>query len=97
MIKYDTHEISSHILTAEGSQIAKFGSHEARVWAALPVKGQGAPLTPDQLKKQVGDETSKVGQGRAFKNGWIGKDGHGLVRLVCNLLKFTILGLTLLI
>jgi phenylalanyl-tRNA synthetase alpha chain len=39
-------------------------------------------VTPVQLKKLVGDETAKVGQGRAFKNGWIGKEGDGLVKLV---------------
>lgn len=82
MIIYETNEVSTHALTAEGAQIASEGSHEARVWSALPTKGQGAPLTPVQLKKQVGDETAKVGQGRAFKNGWIGKDGDGLVKLV---------------
>jgi len=47
------------------------------VWAAL-----GTPLTAQQLKKQVGDDAAKVGQGRAFKNGWIGKDGDTLIRLV---------------
>ncbi|KAG5648936.1 hypothetical protein DXG03_000285 [Asterophora parasitica] len=81
MIVYETHDISSHALTAEGSQIVTEGSHEARVWAALPETGQGTPVTPAQLKKQVGDETAKVGQGRAFKNGWIGKEGDGLVKL----------------
>lgn len=82
MIAYDTHEILSYALTTEGSQIAKEGSHEARVWTALPVKGQGEPVTPPDLKKLVGDETAKVGQGRAFKNGWIGKEGAGLVKAV---------------
>jgi phenylalanyl-tRNA synthetase alpha chain len=82
MITYQTNEILSHVLTPEGAQIALQGSHEARVWAALPAKGEGAPLTPQQLKKQVGDEAAKVGQGRAFKNGWIGKEGEGLVKLV---------------
>lgn len=82
MIAYETHEVSSHALTPEGSQIVNQGSHEARVWAALSEKGQGAPLSPAQLKKQVGDETAKVGQGRAFKNGWIGKEGDGFVKLV---------------
>ncbi|KAF7352664.1 Phenylalanyl-tRNA synthetase alpha chain [Mycena venus] len=81
MVKFETHEIVSHVLTPEGSQIAVQGSHEARVWSALPAKGEGAPVTPVQLKKQVGDETAKVGQGRAFKNGWIGKEGDGLVKL----------------
>lgn len=82
MIKYDTHEVSSHVLTPEGGQIVLEGSHEARVWSALPPKGEGKPLTPKDLKTKVGDETAKVGQGRAFKNGWIGKEGDGLVRLV---------------
>ncbi|KAK7054201.1 phenylalanine--tRNA ligase alpha subunit [Favolaschia claudopus] len=81
MVKFETHEIVSHVLTPEGSQIAVEGSHEARVWSALPAKGQGAPVTPAQLMKQVGDETAKVGQGRAFKNKWIGKEGDGLVKL----------------
>ena len=76
------HENLPHVLTSEGAQIASEGSHEARIWAALPVKGQGIPLTPAQLKIKVGDEAAKVGQGRAFKNGWIGKDGSGLVKLV---------------
>ncbi|KAF8238818.1 phenylalanine-tRNA ligase [Tricholoma matsutake] len=82
MIKFETHENVAHILSPEGAQIVNEGSHEARVWAALPAQGKGAPVTPAQLKKQVGEETSKVGQGRAFKNGWIGKDGAGLVKLV---------------
>ncbi|KAJ7590826.1 phenylalanine-tRNA ligase [Mycena floridula] len=81
MVKYDTNEVITHILTPEGSQIAKQGSHEARVWSALPQKGQGEPMSPDQLKQQVGADTARVGQGRAFKNGWIGKEGAGLVKL----------------
>lgn len=88
MIKYETHEISSHILTPEGSHIVLEGSHEARVWSALPAGGQGTPLTPQLLKKQIGDETAKVGQGRAFKNGWIGKEGAGLVKLASATPKF---------
>jgi phenylalanyl-tRNA synthetase alpha chain len=82
MIHYETHDEFSHVLTPEGSQIARDGSHEARVWAALPTQGQGAPVTPVDLKKFVGDETAKVGQGRAFKNGWVAKDGPGLVKAV---------------
>ena len=82
MIQYETHELSSHVPTPEGAQILKDGSHEARVWSALPLKGQGPPVTPAQLKSQVGDETAKVGQGRAFKSGWIGKEGDGFVKLV---------------
>lgn len=82
MIHYESHEILSHALTPEGVQIAHQGSHEARVWAALPTKGAGSPVPPAELKKIIGDESAKVGQGRAFKNGWIAKDGNGLVKAV---------------
>jgi hypothetical protein len=82
MIQYETHEVLSHFLTAEGAQVLKDGSHEARVWSVLSFKGQGKPITPVELKKKIGDETSKVGQGRAFKNGWIAKEGDGLVKIV---------------
>lgn len=82
MISYDTHETSSHSLTPEGAQIALEGSHEARVWAALPAKGEGDPLGAQELKKKVGDDAAKVGQGRAFKNNWIAKEGNGFVKAV---------------
>jgi phenylalanyl-tRNA synthetase alpha chain len=82
MIKYATHEILLHVLTPEGALCVLEGSHEARVWAALPAKGEGKPLTAPELKKIVGDEAAKVGQGRAFKSGWITKEGDGFVRLV---------------
>ncbi|OBZ76084.1 Phenylalanine--tRNA ligase alpha subunit [Grifola frondosa] len=85
MITYTTQETVSHVLTPEGAQIALQGSHEARVWTALPPKGAGEPLTPQQLEGKVGAETSKVGQGRAFKNKWIGKEGNGLVRLASSI------------
>ena len=75
--------MSSHVPTSEGAQILKDGSHEARVWSALPLKGQGVPVTRSQLISQVGEETAKVGQGRAFKNGWIAKESDGFVKLVC--------------
>ena len=82
MIHYESHETLSHVLTPEGAQISLQGSHEARVWAALPAKGAGSPVTPAELKKIIGDESAKVGQGRAFKNGWIAKDRDGLVKAV---------------
>lgn len=82
MISYTTHETVSHVLTSEGAQIAVQGSHEARVWQALPHKGEGSPMSPKQLEERVGAETAKIGQGRAFKNKWIGKEGNGLVKLV---------------
>lgn len=81
MIAYTTQETTSHVLTPEGAQIALEGSHEARVWAALPPKGQGAAITSKQLEAVVGSETAKIGQGRAFKNKWIAKEGDGLVKV----------------
>ncbi|EKD04546.1 phenylalanine-tRNA ligase [Trichosporon asahii var. asahii CBS 8904] len=50
-------------LTEEGAQIAKEGSHEYRVWEALPPKGGAAVSIPD-LKKALGDDVVKIGQGR---------------------------------
>lgn len=82
MLTYTTHETTTHVLTAEGSSIAVNGSHEARVWAALPMKGQAPPMTAKELEQLVGGEVAKIGQGRAFKNKWISKEGAGLVKLV---------------
>ena len=39
-------------------------------------------MTPKQLEQLLTAEVSKVGQGRAFKNKWIAKEGDGLVKLV---------------
>ena len=82
MITYETHETTSHVLTPEGASIALNGSHEARVWAAVPAKGTGTPMTPKELEAKIGSDIAKIGQGRAFKNKWIGKEGDGLVKLV---------------
>lgn len=82
MVTYTTQETFAYDLTPEGNDIADKGSHEAVVWSVLPIKGQGAPVSVKDLKQKVGDDTAKVGQGRAFKNGWIGKEGDGLVKLV---------------
>jgi phenylalanyl-tRNA synthetase alpha chain len=87
MITYDTHETSSHVLTPEGTKIVLEGSHEARVWAALPAKGEGEPLGVPDLKRQVGDEAAEVGRGRAFKNKWIAKEGSGFVKAVSRLVS----------
>ena len=82
MITYTTQETVSHVLTQEGAQIALQGSHEARVFNELPVKGEGSPIPIKELQQKVGAETAKIGQGQAFKNKWIGKEGDGLVKLV---------------
>lgn len=83
MVTIDFHETLSHVLTQEGAQIALEGSHEARVWGILPMKGEGAPLTVKAVQEAVGKESASFGQGRAFKAKWIGKEGDGLVKLAC--------------
>ena len=70
MITYTTQETVSHVLTQEGAQIALQGSHEARVFNACPVKGEGSPIPIKELQQKVGAETAKIGQGQAFKNKW---------------------------
>ena len=82
MITYTTQETLTHVLTPEGASIALNGSHEARVWSAVPAKGEGSTVTPKDVEKLLGSEIAKVGQGRAFKNKWIGKEGNNLVKLV---------------
>ncbi|WVR04844.1 phenylalanine-tRNA ligase, alpha subunit [Kwoniella sp. DSM 27419] len=82
MITYKQITTTSYALTEEGSVIVDNGSHEYRVWQALPVKGAGEPVGIPELKKLVGDDVTKIGQMRAFKNKWIAKDGSGFVRAV---------------
>ncbi|KAI9636126.1 phenylalanine-tRNA ligase [Dioszegia hungarica] len=81
MIVYKQITTTSFALTEEGLDIAAKGSHEYRVWEALPAKG-GVALSMPDLKKVVGDDVAKIGQMRAFKNKWIAKDGAGFVRAV---------------
>jgi hypothetical protein len=84
MVVYQAHEDLSYSLTPEGAQIAEQGSHEARVWAVLSEKG-GPPVSIKDLKSKVGD-SANIGQGKAFKNGWIVKDGENLYKAVGNTL-----------
>ncbi|OWZ33731.1 phenylalanine-tRNA ligase, alpha subunit [Cryptococcus neoformans c45] len=80
MVEYKQITTTTYSLTEEGEGITQNGSHEYRVWEVLPVKGQGEPVGIPELKKRLGDEATKVGQMRAFKNKWIAKDGSGFVR-----------------
>ncbi|ORY30220.1 tRNA synthetases class II core domain (F)-domain-containing protein [Naematelia encephala] len=82
MVIYDQITTTSYVLTSEGEEIVREGSHEIRVWKVLPVKGQGEAIGVPDLKKLLGDETTKIGQMRAFKNKWIAKEGSGFVRAV---------------
>ena len=50
MVSYSQITTTTYETTAEGSGIAASGSHEYRVWAALPVKGQAEPVGLPELK-----------------------------------------------
>lgn len=59
MINFEIINTTSSSLTPEGMEIATNGSHEARVWAALPLKGQSEPMTVPEI------------QVRAFADGYV--------------------------
>lgn len=85
MVIYETHDDITHVPTEEGTSIVKNGSHEARVWSVLPMKAEGGPWSLDKVKAALAPldaDSIKNGQGRAFKSGWIAKDGEGLVKIV---------------
>ncbi|KAK0551598.1 Phenylalanyl-tRNA synthetase, beta subunit, cytoplasmic [Tilletia horrida] len=72
MIKYSNHDEISYALTPEAAQIVSEGSHEARLWNALPADSSEG-LTIDALKEKIGAASLKVGQGNAMKKKWIVK------------------------
>lgn len=89
MIEVEIVATNSHVLTAEGSGILARGSHEAIFWSALPARGQGEPKTIPQLQAEIGAETVKIGQMRAFKSKWIAKEGAGFVKAVDSIVDTT--------
>lgn len=82
MVNFKQINIEQHVLTVEGTQIAQSGSHEFRVWAALPPPGSEAGLTAQQIGEKVGKDVAKVGQGKAMKNKWVAKKGDGFLQAV---------------
>ncbi|KAJ3329698.1 hypothetical protein HDU93_000832 [Gonapodya sp. JEL0774] len=77
MVTYTAIDHESYDLTSEGLTIATEGSHEVRVYNAIPA---GGSLPLGDLAGLVGAETAKIGQGQAFKNKWIKKVGTTLQR-----------------
>lgn len=66
--------------TEEGATFVQHGSPEARVYNVVKEKGK---VVIKDVAKLVGDaNVAKFGQGSAFKNKWIRKDGDSLVPLV---------------
>ncbi|KAJ5888368.1 Phenylalanine--tRNA ligase alpha subunit [Penicillium taxi] len=76
MIEYETTEKEVILLTSEGDEIVANGSHEAKVFAAVVAALDGLKIT--DLPGIVGKDNAKVGQGNAFKRGWIKKDNDVL-------------------
>ncbi|KAF3386394.1 Phenylalanine--tRNA ligase alpha subunit [Penicillium rolfsii] len=76
MIEYETLEKEVIVLTSEGEEIAANGSHEAKVFAAVVAALDGLKIS--DLPGLVGKDNAKVGQGNAFKRGWIKKDNDKL-------------------
>lgn len=80
MVTYKQVDKELAILEPEAETIVSHGSHEARVFDAVSKAMEG--LSIQDLEKQIGDKTvCKMGQGKAFKEKWIKKDGDKLVAL----------------
>ncbi|CAI7624419.1 tRNA synthetases class II core domain (F)-domain-containing protein [Penicillium cosmopolitanum] len=72
MVEYETIDKEIIELTPEGEEIATNGSHEAKVFDAVVKALDGLKIA--DLPAIVGKDNAKVGQGNAFKQGWIKKD-----------------------
>ncbi|GAA5997246.1 phenylalanine--tRNA ligase subunit alpha [Rhodotorula paludigena] len=84
MVTFKQVNLEQHVLTGEGAQIAQSGSHEYRVWSALPAPGSDAGLTAKEIEAKVGKDVAKVGQGKAMKNKWVVKKGDGFLQAVAS-------------
>ncbi|KXX75259.1 Phenylalanine--tRNA ligase alpha subunit [Madurella mycetomatis] len=81
MVTYEQIERDDAFLEPEAEVIVSHGSHEARVFEAVRKALDG--LSIQDLESEIGDKTvTKVGQGKAFKEKWIKKDGAKLVAIV---------------
>lgn len=81
MVAYKQIESEEALLEPEAETIVEHGSHEARVFDAVRKAMSG--LSIQDLEKEIGDKTvTKLGQGKAFREKWIKKDGNKLIPLV---------------
>ena len=79
MVTYKTQESEVYSLTEEAKDIVANGSHEYRLLNKVIENLEG--LKVSDVDSVMG-KNGKVAQGRAFKNGWISKDGDKLVAKV---------------
>ncbi|KAF3221667.1 Phenylalanyl-tRNA synthetase, beta subunit, cytoplasmic [Orbilia oligospora] len=83
MITYETRETDYNILTAEGQQILETGSHEAKVWEIVHRLGEFRIADLAKQDAFASDPSSaKVGQARAFKEGWIKKHPEDKTKII---------------
>ncbi|KAF2138318.1 uncharacterized protein K452DRAFT_328861 [Aplosporella prunicola CBS 121167] len=78
MVTYETADSELVVLTKEGQAISDEGSHEFKVWEAVKQAGK---VAIKELPGLVKNADVKVGQGNAFRNKWIKKDGDSLIPL----------------
>lgn len=79
MINFKKIETDHWVLTTEAEDFLVSGSHEIRLLDEVLKSLDGLKISDVNAKLgQVG----KLGQGKAFKNGWISKDGDKLVATV---------------
>lgn len=72
MVQYETINGELVVPTKEGEEVAANGSHEAKVFEAVVAAMEGLKIR--DLPGIVGKENAQLGQGNAFKKGWIKKD-----------------------
>ena len=99
ILSYEPIECEQWVLTSEGQFICDNGSHEVRVFNAIPEAGMSVSdltvqfvcMNHDDLihfswQTHLGAETAKLGQNTAFKKGWIGLVNGLLMKKVSSVL-----------
>lgn len=79
MVTFKANEKDLWSLTPEAEDIAANGSHEIRLYDEVVKSLEGLKIA--DVGKVLG-ASGKLGQQRAFKNGWVRKDGDKLVKNV---------------
>lgn len=86
MVTYEQLEKDQLALEAEAEQIVANGSHEARVFDVLSKHMDG--LSVQDLEKEIGDKNvTKLGQGKAFREKWVGKTADGKLKALVSILQ----------
>lgn len=82
MINFKKIETDHWVLTKEAEDFLVSGSHEIRLLKEVMVALEGLKIA--DVNSKLG-QVGKLGQGKAFKNGWISKDGDKLISKVSEL------------